>query len=307
MLQVVALALLAIPPHSELVRMFEYDRSAPLDVQEKGVEQRDGVAVHDLSYASPGDGRVPAYLVVPPGKGPFAAIVFMHGAGGNRSGMLPQALTLAKAGAVGLLIDAPLSGARARPGEPITDVTQPERTRTAMIQNVIDLRRGVDLLTVRPDVDPHRLGYIGASYGGVIGGVLAGVEKRINAYALVVGGASLDDLVRSGTSPMALRAAKLLTPEQIDHNLEILAPLDPVHYVGHAAPAALLFQNGRQDKGVPEASARRYQEAGSEPKRIQWYDAGHGLNTQAVRDRTEWLHEHLGIDARFREDQRPHP
>jgi hypothetical protein len=141
----------------------------------------------------------------------------------------------------------------------------------------------------------------------VIGGVLAGVETRIKAYALIVGGASLGDLVRSGKSSMALRAAKLLTPEQIDHNLEILAPLDPVHYVSHAAPAALLFQNGRLDAGVPEASAQRYQEAGSQPKLIQWYHAGHGLNARAVRDRTQWLHEHLGIEPPPSEIKTPCP
>jgi dienelactone hydrolase len=299
MLAVLTLALLTIAPHSELVRMFDYDRAARLELQEQGVEQREGVAVHDLSYAgaSPGGGRVPAYLVVPPDpeKGPFAAIVFMHGAGGGRSGMLPQALVLARAGAVGLLIDGPLSGARARPGARVSDVTRPEQTRAAMIQTIVDLRRGVDLLRARADVDPQRLGFVGASYGAVIGGILSGVETRIKAYALAVGGASLGDLVRNGTSPMAKQAAKALTPEQLETNLKLLAPLDPVHYVGHAAPAALFFQNGLRDMGIPEASARRYQAAGSEPKRIAWYDAGHGLNAQAFRDRAAWLSEQLSL------------
>jgi len=48
---------------------FEYDASAPLRVQEAGVQTYGGIAVHDLSYASPVRGRVPAYLVLPPGKG----------------------------------------------------------------------------------------------------------------------------------------------------------------------------------------------------------------------------------------------
>jgi hypothetical protein len=96
---------------------------------------------------------------------------------------------------------------------------------------------------------------------------------------------------------MARRAAAVLTPQQLETNLALLAPLDPIHYVGHAAPAALFFQNGLRDTGIPEASARRFQTAGSEPKRIQWYDAGHGLNPQAFRDRAEWLHEQLGLSS----------
>lgn len=39
---------------------FDYDQKAPLDVQEAGVEQRGDVTIHDISYASPKGGRVPA-------------------------------------------------------------------------------------------------------------------------------------------------------------------------------------------------------------------------------------------------------
>src|SRR5215813_2513400 len=54
-----------------LLQHFEYDSKAPLDIQESNVEQRGDVSVHDITYASPRGGRVPAYLVVPKGKGPF--------------------------------------------------------------------------------------------------------------------------------------------------------------------------------------------------------------------------------------------
>jgi cephalosporin-C deacetylase-like acetyl esterase len=57
---------------------FDYDAKAPLDIQEAGVEHRGNVAVHDITYASPKGGRVPAYLVVPDGKGRFAAVLWGH-------------------------------------------------------------------------------------------------------------------------------------------------------------------------------------------------------------------------------------
>jgi hypothetical protein len=56
-----------------LLQHFDYDQKGPLDMQEAGVEKRGDGDVHDISYASPKGGRVPAYLVVPMGKGPFAA------------------------------------------------------------------------------------------------------------------------------------------------------------------------------------------------------------------------------------------
>src|ERR1022692_1393292 len=95
------------------------------------VEVREGVSIHDISYASPKGGRVPGYLVVPSGQGPFAGIIFMHGAGGSRAGVLSQAILYAKTGAVSLAIDAAMSGGRAIPGEQFLDYGKPERTRDA--------------------------------------------------------------------------------------------------------------------------------------------------------------------------------
>jgi hypothetical protein len=75
-------------------------------------------------------------------------------------------------------------------------------------------------------------------------------------------------------------------------------PIEPIHYVGCAAPAALLFQNGTLDAAVPPADALRYQEAGSEPKTIRWYRAGHMLEAAAGEDQAGWLSEMVGIAAR---------
>jgi cephalosporin-C deacetylase-like acetyl esterase len=94
-------------PYTELLRLYDYDRNAPLEFREAGVEAREGVSVHDISYASPRGGRAPGYLVVPQGPGPFAGIIFMHSAGGSRAGTLSQAIIYARTGAVCLAIDAP--------------------------------------------------------------------------------------------------------------------------------------------------------------------------------------------------------
>jgi cephalosporin-C deacetylase-like acetyl esterase len=55
-----------------------------------------------------------------------------------------------------------------------------ERDRREQIQLIVDLRRAVDLLVARDDVDPDRIGYLGVSYGGAMGGLLAGVEDRVD-------------------------------------------------------------------------------------------------------------------------------
>jgi len=116
----VALYLLLCAPtvkDPELLHHFDYDNQAPLDVRESSVEHRGNVAIHDISYASPKGGRVPAYLVVPSGKGPFAAVIWGHwyqsgSAFLNRKEFLEEAIVLASSGVVSLLTDGPI----ARPG-----------------------------------------------------------------------------------------------------------------------------------------------------------------------------------------------
>jgi hypothetical protein len=56
----------------------EYDRTTPFDVREAAVTVRNGVKVHDLTYRSPLGGLVPAYIVGPEGKGPFAVVLYGH-------------------------------------------------------------------------------------------------------------------------------------------------------------------------------------------------------------------------------------
>jgi uncharacterized protein len=275
------------------VRVFDYDAKAPLDVRVLSAKRTNGVTFQSLTYASPKGGRVPALLLVPDGMGPFPGILFMHGAPGDHRKMIPEAEGTARRGAVALLIDAPF----ARPGRPDPmPLHFNDRDRADAVQLIVDLRRGIDILTARRDVDPKRLGYLGISFGGAMGGLLAGVEKRIAAYALVVG----DGGVVSHFTGPDVRDSPLerMPPEQAKRWLAAMEPVQPIYFVGRAAPAQLLFQNGRQDNVVPPSHAKAYQDAGSQPKTIRWYDAGHTLNDQAVRDRDDWLAQRLEISGR---------
>jgi len=162
----------------DLKRMYDYDRQQALDVQEKILHERDGVKVYDLSYASPKGGKVTAYMVVPEGKGPFAGLLFGHWGPGNRTEFLPEATLYARAGAVSLLIDYPW----VRPApwrKSLKEVENPEWDHQAFVQAVIDLRRGIDLLSSRPDIDPKRIAYVGHSFGAQWGAILSAVDDRL--------------------------------------------------------------------------------------------------------------------------------
>jgi dienelactone hydrolase len=245
----------------------------------------------DLTYASPEGGRVPATLVVPDGTGPFAGMLYQHGMPSTRQPLIPAAGTYARMGAVVLLINAPF--ARQSDGMYVS-VTMTEQDRREQIQFIVGLRRGIDLLLSRPDVDPERLAYIGESYGGAMGGLLAGVEHRLKTYVLQFGDGGL---VTHHTGSEDRAAWQAIAEEQRRKWIAWMWPIEPIHYIGCASPAALMFQNGTLDAAVPPADALRYQAAGSEPKTVRWYRVGHALNITERLDSAEWLSERISISV----------
>jgi uncharacterized protein len=280
----------AVTPLSceEIPSLFAYDATAPLDTQEQNRRRAEGVTVIDLTYASPMGGRVPATLVIPDGEGPFAGLLMQHGMPSTRQPLVPGAETYARMGAVVALIDAPFNRPEHGRNTPLSFT---KLDRREQIQLIVDLRRAVDLLLSRPEVDPQRLAYVGLSYGGAMGGLLAGVEHRLQGYVLQVGDGGL---VSHFTGPEDTQLDSV-SEEARAAWLAGMWPIEPIHYVRCAAPAKLLFQNGTLDQAVTPSTALRYQEAGSEPKLIRWYKAGHNLGAEAARDQAKWLRETIGL------------
>ncbi len=279
--------------NAEALQHFDYDQKAPLDLQEVGVEHRGDVVIHDISYASPKGGRVPAYLVVPAGKGPFAAVIWGHwywsnSAMRNRKEFLDEAVAIATAGVVSLLTDGPV----ARPGHVEYPTPLSEQQVTDLIQAIVDMRRGADLLVARADVDPKRVGYVGHSYNATVGGFLSGIDKRFVAFVLMAGGLS-DEIDLKSKEVQDYR--QKIGPEKFDAFQAKYAWLDPGKFVSHAAPAFVFLQYGSQEKFLNPDRARAYAAVVSEPKSFRLYDAPHALNAEARRDRIAFLTEQLKL------------
>jgi dienelactone hydrolase len=279
---------------ASLIRHFDYDQKAPLGVKEIGVEQRSDVAIHDITYVSPKGGLVPAYLVVPKGKGPFAAIIWGHwywdnSPMRNRRQFLDEAVALAQAGVVSLLTDGPV----ARPGHVKSEDPLDERIATDFIQQVIDMRRGVDVLLGRKDVDPKRIAFVGHSYNANVGALLSGVDRRFKAFVLMAGSMS-DELTQNTREFQEFRTR--IGPEKLDAFVAKYSYLDQGKYVSHAAPAVVFLQFATQEKFLTPERAKQHAALVSEPKRIKFYDAPHSLNAEARRDRIAFLTEQLRLE-----------
>ena len=205
---------------------FDYNVSVPFDPKIVTETQKDGLTVTDLTYAAHDPsfsaflgGRTAAYLIKPQGQGPFAGIIYLHWLGtpnGNRSEFLDEAVETAKHGSVALV----LQGYFPWMASPLG--TQDDRP--LIVGQAIELRRAVDFLLTQPEVDPDRLGYVGHDYGAVYGGILAGVDHRLKTAVLITGVPSFADWISFF---------------HIDHDpyASIVKNIDPINFIGQAAPA----------------------------------------------------------------------
>ena len=261
---------------------FDYDKNAPVDLKEELAGVRDGIRVSFVNYANPKGGRTYGMLVLPARiKGKTAAIVWTHSNGFYSQ--LPDAMLMARDGAISLLLELSAS------------TENGDAARLEMLRSVISLCRGVDILTARPDVDPQRIGFVGHSYGAMMGTVAAAVDKRFKAAVFEVGLLGMSIHIRTSPHPWAesVRAEK---GDKLEEFLAAIEPLDAGHYVGHLAPTALLFQSARLDLGVPDKDAQAFFDAASEPKQLKWYDTGHEvLDIAAISDRARFLSTQLHL------------
>jgi predicted esterase len=275
----------AAPPPTlpaEFLALYEHESSAPFDVQEVKADDKDGATVRTISYAGPAD-RITAFFVVPEGDGPFPAVLFMPGAPGARSTFFTESIELAERGIASLSPDPPYS----RP--PIKAVVEfTPKDEDGIVQEVVEMRRAIDLLVSREEIDPSRLAYVGFSWGGSLGAIFAAVERRVGSFALM-----------SATPRLSADMRQLGEERGVTGDLnryeEAMKPIDAVNYLPHVAPNALFLQFGQEDTRPSPADGREVLATASPPKKAQWYEGGHELNAQARAERENWLAQRLGV------------
>jgi fermentation-respiration switch protein FrsA (DUF1100 family) len=95
------------------------------------------------------------------------------------------------------------------------------------------------------------------------------------------------------SAPIAAFCRARLGTKKLKAYLRAYSAIDPVRYVGRAAPASLLFQNGTRDPVSPRKDVDAYFRTASKPKEQRFYNAPHELDAQALSDRDAWLVELL--------------
>jgi pimeloyl-ACP methyl ester carboxylesterase len=263
---------------TELAHQFDYVR-APLRVTEKQVQRRGSVVIRDISYRAPGQDPVSAYLVEPAGRGRHPATIWLHWLGeehADRSDFLDEAVRLAaSSGLVSLLPQQQFPFAYF----PIGDI----RDRDAIIKQVIQIRRGLDLLVQQTSVDRHRIALVGHDYGGMYGSIVAAVDRdRLQSTVLV----AIDATWGNWFVTFFLD----LPEEQVVPYRALFDSLEPTTYLDHLPRGGLLFQFSGDDFYIPDAVAEQIVDGTTTPHLVRTYDTDHAMDLPAVeQDRDAFL------------------
>jgi dienelactone hydrolase len=194
--------------------------------------------------------RVFAYLGRPvEGKGPFPAMVLVHGGGGKafrewaehwaKRGYVALAMDTAGCGPDGRLPDGGPAQDDASKFREFSDADARDMWTYHAVAAVI---RGHSLLASLPEVDRNRIGITGISWGGYLTCIVAGLDDRLKVAVPVYGCGFLGD-----NSAWRDGSLSRLSPET---RARWLSLFDPSQYLG-GVRCPILFLNGTTDFAYP--------------------------------------------------------
>ena len=252
-------------------------------------EQRDGYEARKIRFNLSEWSRVPAYLLVPEGEGPFPAIVLLHDHGAHFSigkekmvrpfHVAPEVMEdadqwasqcydgqyvgdyLARHGYVVLAIDALFWGERGRKKGTSYDAQQALASNFLQMGaswgafiNVDDMR-SAEFLASLPFVDKERVGSLGFSMGAYRSWMLAALTDVVRASASICWMNTTEHLMTlTNNQNKGGSAYAMLIPA-------LRRYLDYPHVASIACPKPTLFFNGTRDKLFPIEGVRdAYQE-----------------------------------------------
>ena len=247
-------------------------------------EQRDGYKARKIELTLSRYYTVPAYMLIPDGKGPFPAVNVLHDHGahlfiGKEKMIRPMACEdsvvikdaeawlagyegqffgdyLAQHGYVVLSTDAPMWGERGQK-------EGAKRDRYDMIAGNM-MMYGIDLsaymtyddiaateyLAQMPEVDASRIGCTGWSMGGYRAWMLSALSDRIKVGASVCWMVTTDE-------QMGFKYSRTENGGFANCFPGLRRWLDYPHVASLACPKAMLFINGSQDKLFPVAGVKK--------------------------------------------------
>ncbi len=217
-------------------------------------------------------------------------LLFLHGLGGSKEDILVFEEFVKNLGFSIMAIDARGHGERK------LDLAglQPELILEYLSKTIVDNRLAIDIAFRNHWVEEGKLILAGASMGGILGGVVAGVDRRVSGAVLYVPGGDLAEIIVESNEPTLVNLRSKIPSQLLSLVKPILAPVDPINYVDKISPRPLLIQLGKYDDIVPFKNGMKLFEKAKEPKQLVLHDTGHSIPIdKAIAETVNWIRKNF--------------
>lgn len=258
------------------LNQFSYDKK-PLDAKIEETINGESWTAEKVSFdAGYNNERMLAFVFLPKNfNGPLQPILFFPGSNDIYSKKFETRFVnsvdfIVKGGRA--LIYPILKGTNERSDELKSDL--PDESvfyRDHLIMWRKDIGRTIDYLETRKDIQTGKLGFLGWSWGGYMGGIIPAIEKRFKAVVLNVGGMTM---------------------------LKSLPEADQINYLPRIKQPVLML-NGKYDMFVPVETAQKpmfnFLGTEKENKKMITYPTGHLVpKIEFVKETLQWFDKYLG-------------
>lgn len=146
---------------------------------------------------------------------------------------------------------------------------------TKLRNTVIDISRLIDWAETRAEIDSKRVGVVGFSISAIMAAISLGVEPRLAAGVVIMGGANFNEIFAfCETGDVATARKKILknlawTEKQLADNIKDVTQLvNPARYGGAVNPEKVLMIDSAYDNYIPHSARDDLWNSFGRPERI---------------------------------------
>jgi cephalosporin-C deacetylase-like acetyl esterase len=145
------------------------------------------------------------------------------------------------------------------------------------------VRRTMDWLARRPEVQGDRVGLFGISRGGIVASLAAAIDPRVQAATLVLAGGGVPTIIARSTEGEVVdfRDAQVRRLHSFDEFMKqahvLLRDIDPLAHAHRLDPRRVLMLNAMFDTVIPHANQRALWLAAGKPTLYEFPVGHYGL------------------------------
>lgn len=272
---------------SQTFSVTETYNKAPFDYQMKLSAERHGYRVYRVTYPSPvvttternntisADLYLPENIKSDDAKRP--AVINLHVLNGDMQATNLACSMLAMRGIPAIMFTLPYYNERATPEGWEVLLHDPKLFMAMVSQSIEDVRRTVDLLASRPEINPQRVGIAGISLGSILAASSASVDGRIYRASLFLAGSDLLQIVHHAryTRKLSEEFRNLPTEERLAMEAKV-DEVDPLKLAPllreRAQKGQVQMINAADDEIIPREGTEKLAAALGISDRVVWID-----------------------------------